>query len=134
MSQTLERKQERKQRSTQFEMHARRQHVLESLQSGPKSIQELFGDTEWTYAQAIITIRKMKEDREIYQTGKDGREVIYALREEEAFPYPEFERITQHVAKGDEVKIVALHLLESDGCRIDLQFSNGDKIEARLVS
>jgi hypothetical protein len=124
----------KKQRSTQFEMECRRKHVLERLQEGPKSIQDLFGDTEWSYSQAIITIRKMVQDHEIYQTGKNGREVIYAIREGDEFSYPDFEKLSQHISQGDTARIVGLHLLENDGFKIDIRFPNGDEVEALLVS
>lgn len=124
---------QRKQRSTQFEMHCRRQHVIERLQDGPKSLQELFSDTDWTYAQAVITLRSMLEDREIQQIGKNGREVIYSLRDND-YSYPDFEKLSQHVSQGDPAKIVGLHVLENEGYRIDLRFPNGDEVEALLVS
>lgn len=124
---------QRKHRSTQFEMHCRRQHVTERLQDGPKSLNEIFGDTDWTYAQAVITLRTMQDDRVIQQVGKNGREVIYSLREDDDV-YPDFEKLSQHVSKGDLVKIVGLHVLEDEGYRIDLRFPNGDEVEARLVS
>lgn len=120
----------KRQRSTQFEMHCREQHVLERLEDGPKSINELFGDTEWSYAQAIITIRKMKQDHKIVQLRKEGREVIYTLRDDNALP--DFQKVTEHM--GDSARIVAFHVLESDGCKIDLQFPNGDKLVAVLLA
>ena len=126
MSETLE----RRQRSTQFEMNCREKHVIERLEDGPKSINELFGDTEWSYAQAIITIRKMKQDKKIFQLRKNGREVIYSLCGEHS--YPDYSKVTDHM--GDNAKIVAFHLLETEGCRIDLQFPNGDKLEAMLLA
>lgn len=126
--------QQRKQRSTQFEMDCRRRHVLERLQEGPKTLDELFSDTEWSYAQAVITLRQMKENHDIQSIGKNGREVVYAIRSADEWTYPDFERLTQHINRGDEAKIVALHVVENDGCKIDLRFPNGDKVEALLVS
>lgn len=123
---------QRKQRSTQFEMDCRRKHVLERLQEGPKTLDELFGDTEWSYAQAVITLRQMREHRDITSIGKNGREVIYAIHSDE-LAYPDFERLSKHINRGDEAKIVALHV-EDNGCKIDLRFPNGDKVEALLVS
>jgi|JI10StandDraft_1071094.scaffolds.fasta_scaffold30338_1 hypothetical protein len=125
--------QERQPRSTQAEMEFRRQHVMERLQDGPKSLQDLFGDTEWTYAQAVITLRKMKDDREICVIRKDGREVIYDLYENANVPPMEVSRIIETIATGDTcVHVVGVNF--EDGLSLDLKLSTGEIFEARLVA
>lgn len=124
---------ERKPRSTQAEMEFRRQHVMERLQDGPKSLSDLFEDTEWTYAQAVITLRKMKEDREICAIRKDGREVIYDLYENANVPPLEISKIMETIATGDTcVHVVGMNFI--DGLSLDLRLSNGEIFEARLVA
>ena len=100
---------------------------MERLQDGPKSIDELFSDTDWSYAQAIITLRKMKEENKITQVGKNGREVIYGLQEN-----ADLAKIYEHM--GDPATIIGLHCVASDGCKIDLRFPNGDTVKALLIA
>jgi ribosomal protein S25 len=124
---------DRHQRSTQFEMHCRQSHVIEQLQDGPKSINELFSKTDWSYSQAIITLRKMREDNEIVQVGKNGREVIYGLQENiDLQENADLAKVYEHI--GDPATIIGLHCVASDGCKIDLRFPNGDTLKALLIA
>lgn len=126
--------QTRKPRSTQAEMDERRQHVLNMLADGPKSIAELIDGTAWSYPQAIITTRKMKADGEIVQTGKNGREVIFALSNEVSPMSPvDLTEIMEMISVGDNAAITGVSVTR-DEVRVDLEFPSGKVVTAELVA
>lgn len=133
MSETLENRQPR---STQTQMEQRRLHVLRELNDSDKSIKEMFEDTPWTYAQAIITLRKMLHEGEIVQAGKDGREVIFSLPSERHQLEPVgISKIVQHLQSGDnQIKVVGMKFAEAEGFMLDFRFSDGEVVSAHLVA
>lgn len=126
----------RKPRSTQSQMDQRKIHVLHELTQGDKSIKEMFEDTPWTYAQAIITLRKMLHDGDITQFGKDGREVIFSLPSEKHQLAPVgISKIVQHLQSGDnQINVVGMKFAEAEGFMLDLRFPDGEVVSAHLVA
>ena len=126
----------RKPRSTQNQMEQRKLHVLTCLADGDKSIKEMFEDTPWTYAQAIITLRKMVHDGEIVQIGKNGREVVYSIPSERHRLAPvAISKIVGHLQSGDNsINVVGMRFVENDGFMVDLKFSDGEVVSAHLVA
>lgn len=128
---------DRQPRSTNNQMQHRRTHVLAQLADGEKSIKEMFDDTEWTYAQAMITLRKMLADHEIVQVGKNGREVIFGLASNHADTLPpvSIAKIIDHLQRGqNELHVVGMTFVESDGLVMDLKLPDGEVVSAHLVS
>lgn len=124
-------------RSTQSQMQERRQHVLAELTEGEKSIKEMFDGTPWTYAQAMITLRKMLADHEIVQVGKNGREVLFALASSNPHVLPpvSIAKIIDHLQRGqNELHVVSMSFVESDGLVMDLKFPDGEVVSAHLVA
>jgi hypothetical protein len=117
-------------------MEQRRLHVLTQLSDGDKSIKEMFEDTPWTYAQSIITLRKMLHDGEIVQIGKEGREVIFSLPSERHQLAPVgISKIVEHLQVGDnQINVVGMKFIEDDGFIVDLRFSDGEVVSAHLVA
>lgn len=122
----------RRPRATREEMAERRRLVLEKLETGPKTIAELFDDTDLSYPQRQIILRGMEKDGEITKTDKDGREVRFMKRE----PYMHLPAIPLKdivATVGRKVELHAMHV-EDDDLRIDLKFPDGKVASAVLVA
>lgn len=137
----------RRPRATQEEMAERRSFVLSRLEDGAKSIKEIFDGEDISYHQIQTILRRMVEDGEIVQVGKDGREVLFAKNDAMEFaqvppqrvrhlkPIP-FDEIVETVHMGEQLRVVRMALSDDDGeeLRIGLKIpGTGRVVYAQLV-
>jgi len=127
-------------------MAERRSFILSRLEDGAKSIKEIFEGEDISYHQIQTILRRMIEDGEIAQVGKDGREVLFAKADEVVFMEPPprvrhlkpipFHEIMETVHMGEELRVVRMALEDDDGeeLRIGLKIpGTGRVVYAQLV-